>query len=129
MENRLELYVTMRYLSMVVGRDQRLLAHLWLDPEPDRQSVYASRKQASTPTVSYSAIYFYNRFCLFCKIIHVMLNKICQSIKPQRVQCLWFTNLQSPNLSISQSLNLRKLGNQCSQSFFASPAILRAGCF
>jgi len=45
---------------MAVVRGQRLLTHLWLDPEPDSEPVYASNKQARTPTVGYSAIYFYD---------------------------------------------------------------------
>jgi hypothetical protein len=54
------LQIGWRYLLMAVAFGQRLLTHLWLDPEPDPQPVYASRKQARTPTVSYSAIYFYD---------------------------------------------------------------------
>lgn len=54
------LQIGWRYLFLAVVLGQRLLTHLWLDPEPDPEPVYASRKQASTPTVSYSAIYFYD---------------------------------------------------------------------
>ena len=44
------------YLFMAAVLGQRLLTHLWLDPEP----VYASKKQARTSIVSFSAIYFYD---------------------------------------------------------------------
>lgn len=54
------LQIGWRYLLSAVVYGQRLLTHLWLDPEPDPQPVYASRKQARTPTVCYSAIYFYD---------------------------------------------------------------------
>lgn len=54
------LQIGWRYLLSAVVHGQRLLTHLWLDPEPDPQPVYASRKQARTPTVCYSAIYFYD---------------------------------------------------------------------
>lgn len=49
-----------RYLFTAVTFGQRLLTHLWLDPKPDPEPVFASKKQARTPTVSYSAIYFYD---------------------------------------------------------------------
>lgn len=54
------LQIGWRYLFTAVVFGQRLLTHLWLDPEPDPEPVYASRKQARTPTVGYSSIYFYD---------------------------------------------------------------------
>ncbi len=54
------LQIGWRYLLSAVVYGQRLLTHLWLDPEPDPQPVYASRKQARTPTVCFSAIHFYD---------------------------------------------------------------------
>jgi len=50
------LQIGWRYLFMAAVLGQRLLTHLWLDPEP----VYASKKQARTPIVSFSAICFYD---------------------------------------------------------------------
>lgn len=54
------LQIGWRYLLMAVVFGHSLLTDLWLDPEPDPAPVYASRKQASTPTVGYSSIYFYD---------------------------------------------------------------------
>ena len=54
------LQIGWRYLLMAVAFGQHLLTDLWLDPEPDPQPVYASKKQARTPTVGYSSIYFYD---------------------------------------------------------------------
>jgi hypothetical protein len=49
-----------RYLLMAVAFGNRLLTHLWLDPEPDPEPVYASKQQARTSTVAFSSIYFYD---------------------------------------------------------------------
>lgn len=54
------LQIGWRYLLMAVAFGQHLLTDLWLDPEPDPEPVYASRKHARTPTVGYSSIYFYD---------------------------------------------------------------------
>ena len=54
------LQIGWRYLFMAAVLGQRLLTHLWLDPEPDPEPVYASKKQARTSIVSFSAIYFYD---------------------------------------------------------------------
>lgn len=47
-----------RYLARTLAGGGRLLTSLWLDPDPDPEPVYASRKQARTPTVAFSSIYF-----------------------------------------------------------------------
>jgi len=47
-----------RYLARTLAGGGPLLSCLWLDPDPDPEPVYASRKQARTPTVAFSSIYF-----------------------------------------------------------------------
>ncbi len=54
------LQIGWRYLLRAVALGKPLLTDLWLDPEPDPEPVYASRKQARTPTVGYSFIHFYD---------------------------------------------------------------------
>ena len=54
------LQIGWRYLFMAVLFGKRLLTEFWLDPEPDPEPVFASRKQAATPIVAFSAIYFYD---------------------------------------------------------------------
>jgi hypothetical protein len=54
------LQIGWRYLFMAVLFGKRLLTEFWLDPEPDPQPVFASRKQAATLTVAFSAIDFYD---------------------------------------------------------------------
>lgn len=54
------LQIGWRYLLRALAIGDRLLTCLWLDPAPDPEPVYASTKQALTPTVAYSSICFYD---------------------------------------------------------------------
>ncbi len=47
-----------RYLARTLAGGGPMLSCLWLDPDPVPQPVYASKKQARTPTVAFSSIYF-----------------------------------------------------------------------
>jgi hypothetical protein len=47
-----------RYLSRTLAGGGRLPACFWLDPTPDPEPVYASKKQAQTPTIAFSSISF-----------------------------------------------------------------------
>jgi hypothetical protein len=47
-----------RYLTHTLAHGDHLPSWLWLDPDPDPEPVYASKKQAQTPTVAFSSIYF-----------------------------------------------------------------------
>jgi len=53
------LQIGWRYLARTFTTEGRFLNFLWLDPEPDPEPVYASKRQASTPTVAFSSISFY----------------------------------------------------------------------
>lgn len=53
------LQIGWRYLSRTLASGGRFLTCLWLDPEPDPEPVYASQRQARTPTIAFSSIYFY----------------------------------------------------------------------
>lgn len=46
-----------RWIRHALACEERLLTSLWLDPEPDPEPVYASKTQAATPTLAYSAAY------------------------------------------------------------------------
>ena len=46
-----------RFLTRSLAHGHPLPPCFWLDPDPDPQPVYASKKQAQTPTVAFSAIY------------------------------------------------------------------------
>lgn len=54
------LQIGWRYLRRALAHGDRLLTSLWLEPVPDPEPVYASKKQAQTPTVAFSAIYLYD---------------------------------------------------------------------
>jgi len=54
------LQIGWRYLLRALVRGEPFLTCFWLDPDPDPEPVYASKKQARTPTVAFSAIYFYD---------------------------------------------------------------------
>jgi hypothetical protein len=54
------LQIGWRYLRRALAAGERLLTCFWLDPDPDPEPVYASKKQARTPTVAFSAIYFHD---------------------------------------------------------------------
>lgn len=45
-----------RYLIAALAANRNILTTLWLDPDPDPEPVYASRKQAQTFSVAFSAI-------------------------------------------------------------------------
>jgi len=46
-----------RWTQTALASGRKLLNFIWLDPQPDPEPVFASRKQAATPTVSFSACY------------------------------------------------------------------------
>lgn len=54
------LQIGWRYLLRALAHGERLLTCFWLDPDPDPEPVFASKKQARTPTVAFSSIYFYD---------------------------------------------------------------------
>lgn len=47
-----------RYLTRTLAAGHHLPACFWLDPDPDPEPVYASKKQAQTPIAAFSTIYF-----------------------------------------------------------------------
>lgn len=46
-----------RWLLTALASSRNLLDFIWLDPEPDPEPVYASKKQAATPIASFSECY------------------------------------------------------------------------
>lgn len=52
------LQIGWRYVLRALAYAERLLTDFWLEPGPDPEPVYASKKQAQTPTVAFSSIYF-----------------------------------------------------------------------
>jgi hypothetical protein len=54
------LQIGWRYLLRALAVGGRLLTCLWLEPDPDPEPVFASKKQAQTPTAAYSSICCYN---------------------------------------------------------------------
>ena len=52
------LQIGWRYVLRALAYGERLLTNFWLEPGPDPEPVYASKKQAQTPTVAFSSIYF-----------------------------------------------------------------------
>jgi hypothetical protein len=51
------LQIGWRYLRRALAHAEQLLDFLWLEADPDPQPAFASRTQAHTPTVAFSAIY------------------------------------------------------------------------
>lgn len=54
------LQIGWRYLLRTLAVGGRLLTSLWLEPSPDPEPVFASKKQARTPTAAFSSIYCYD---------------------------------------------------------------------
>lgn len=52
------LQIGWRYVLRALAYAERLFTNFWLEPGPDPEPVYASKKQAQTPTVAFSSIYF-----------------------------------------------------------------------
>ena len=49
-----------RYLARALLTGDKLLTSFWLDPEPDPEPVFASKRQAALPTLAFSSIAFFD---------------------------------------------------------------------